>query len=150
MNHSKKFELDIVLAAARESQRQQQRDPLASVSAEVCTEFGQCKHGLTHFPSASWCPSCVAHRAGLDRHERTGESHAGPVPTIRFDYLFTEPDGQSRRDGGPESINCRFDCGGQSWKFCDMHFAGKDYTTVGPKQWVDSRSDLGKRLKHMK
>ena len=98
MNHSKKFELDIVLAAARESQGQQQRDPLASVSEEVCTEFGQCKHGLTHFPSASWCPSCVAHRAGLDRHERTGESHAGPVPTIRFDYLFTEADGQSRRD----------------------------------------------------
>jgi len=26
----------------------------------------------------------------------------------------------------------------------------KNYTTVDPKQWVDSRSDLGNRVKHMK
>ena len=32
------------------------------------------------------------HRA--HRHERTGESHEGSIPTISFDFFYTKADGQ--------------------------------------------------------
>ena len=85
------------LAAAREAKRQAERDPLAPVIAKVPTEYEQ-------FPFASWCPSCVAFRSRPDRHERSGQSHPESVRTIRFDCLFTKSDGQSGRDGDPETI----------------------------------------------
>eukprot|EP00435_Cladocopium_sp_Y103_P067384 s792_g30.t1 len=104
LEHSKKLELDMVMAAARESQRSQERHPLAPVSAEVPTEFEQAQHRLSHFPYKSWCPSCVAHRARSDKHERTGESHSGSVPTISFDFFFTKSDGQAGKEGDADSI----------------------------------------------
>ena len=39
IEHSKKLELDMVMAAAKEAQDQQERHPLAPVSAEVPSEF---------------------------------------------------------------------------------------------------------------
>ena len=104
LNHSKKLELDMIMAAAKESKRQEERDPLAPVNAEVPTEFEQNKHRLTHLPFENWCPSCVAFRARPDRHENTGESHAGSVPTISFDYFFTKSDGQPGTEGDPNTI----------------------------------------------
>jgi hypothetical protein len=98
------LELDMVMAAARESQRSQERHPLAPVSAEVPTEYEQAQHRLTHLPFQSWCPSCLSHRALADKHERTGESHAGSVPTISFDYFFTKSDGAAAREGEADSI----------------------------------------------
>ena len=66
LNHSQKSELDMGLAAAKESQRQHQRDPLAPIPADAPAEFEQAKHRLTHLPFASWCPFCLAHRANHD------------------------------------------------------------------------------------
>lgn len=94
----------MIMAAAKESKRQEERDPLAPVNAEVPTEFEQNKHRLTHLPFENWCPSCVAFRARPDRHENTGESHAGSVPTISFDYFFTKSDGQPGTEGDPNTI----------------------------------------------
>ena len=94
----------MVVAASREAQRQQERHPLAPLSAEVPTEFEQAQHRLTHLPYQSWCPSCVSHRARADRHERTGESHSGPVPTISFDYFYTKSDGKSAQEEEPGTI----------------------------------------------
>ena len=99
-----KLELEIVMAASREAQAQQQRHPLAPVSAEVPSQFEQAQHRLTHIPYQAWCPSCISHRARADRHERTGESHAGPVPTTSFDYFYTKSDGQSAQEEDPDTI----------------------------------------------
>ena len=46
----------------------------------------------------------MAHRARADRHERTGEAHAGEVPTVSFDYVFTKSDGLAGEDGEPDTI----------------------------------------------
>lgn len=78
----------MVMAAAQEAQNKQACHPLAPVSAEVPTEFEQSQHRVTRVPYKSWCPSCLAHRARADRHERTGETHAGAVPTMSFHYFF--------------------------------------------------------------
>ena len=104
LDHSKKLDLEMISAAAREAQRQQGRDALAPVSAEVPTEYEQQKHRLTHLPFASWCPSCLAHRARPTRHERTGEAHAGAVPTISFDFFYTKSDGTAGQEGDAQSV----------------------------------------------
>eukprot|EP00435_Cladocopium_sp_Y103_P024696 s2951_g6.t1 len=104
LDHSKKLELTMITAAAKEAQQQQQRDPLAPVSAQVPSEVEQAKHRLTHVPYASWCPSCIAHRAKPDRHENTGESHAGPVPTLSFDFFYTKSDGKPGQEGDADAI----------------------------------------------
>ena len=103
LEHSKNLELDMVMAAARESQRSQERHPLAPVSAEVRSEWEQSQHRLTHTPFRTWCSSCLAHRARADKHERTGKSHAGPVPTICFDYFFPKADGQAGKESEADS-----------------------------------------------
>jgi hypothetical protein len=36
----------------------------------------------------------LSQRARPDRHERTGESHAGVVPTVSFDFFYTKADGE--------------------------------------------------------
>ena len=59
---------------------------------EVPTEFEQAQPRLTHLPYQPWCPACVSHKARADRHENTGESHAGPVPTISFGFFYTKSD----------------------------------------------------------
>ena len=46
----------------------------------------------------------MSHRARADRHERTGESHSGPVPTISFDYFYTKSDGKSAQEEEPDTI----------------------------------------------
>ena len=97
VDHAKKLELEMVMAASREAQRDQERPPLAPGSAEVPSEFEQAQHRLTHIPYQAWCPSCISHRARADRHERTGESHAGPVPTISFDFSTPSQTGNQRR-----------------------------------------------------
>ena len=97
VDHAKKLELEMVMAASREAQRDQERPPLAPASAEVPAEFEQAQHRLTHIPYQAWCPSCISHRARADRHERTGESHAGPVPTISFDFSTPSQTGNQRR-----------------------------------------------------
>ena len=104
IEHSKKLELELVMAAGKEAFEQQERHPLAPVSAEVPTEYEQSQHRLTHVPYKQWCPSCLAHRARADRHERSGESHAGAVPTISFDYFFTKSDGQAGVSGSPDTL----------------------------------------------
>ena len=104
IEHSKKLELESVMAAAKEAFEQQERHPLSPVSAEVPSEYEQSQHRLTHVPYKQWCPSCLAHRARSDRHERSGESHAGAVPTISFDYFFTKSDGQAGDSGNPDTI----------------------------------------------
>ena len=104
MDHPKKLELDLVLATAKTAQAQQERHPLALVSAEIPSEFEQAQHCLTHVPYKSWCPSCVAHRARVDRHERSGESHASSPPTISFDYFYTKANGESAKAEEPNAI----------------------------------------------
>ena len=104
VEHSKKLELDMVMAAAREAVNQQERSPLAPVSVEVPSEWEQSQHRLTHLPFKSWCPSCLAHRARSDKHERSGESHSGPVPTISFDFFFTKSDGKDAKGDEPNKI----------------------------------------------
>ena len=64
----------------------------------------QSQHRLTHLPFKSWCPSCLAHRARSDKHERSGESHSGPVPTISFDFFFTKSDGKDAKGDEPNKI----------------------------------------------
>ena len=76
LDHAKKLELDMVLAAAKMAKLQQERHPLAPISAEVPSECEQAQHRWTHVPYKACCPSCVARRARIDRHERSGESHA--------------------------------------------------------------------------
>ena len=44
IEHSKKLELESVMAAAKEAFEQQERHPLAPVSAEVPTEYEQSQH----------------------------------------------------------------------------------------------------------
>ena len=44
IEHSKKLELELVMAAAKEAFEQQERHPLAPVSAEVPTEYEQSQH----------------------------------------------------------------------------------------------------------
>ena len=95
LDHSKKLELDLVFATAKAAQNEQERHPLAPVTAEVPSEFEQAQHRLTHVPYKAWCPSCVAHRARVDRHERSGESHASSPPTISFDYFYTKANGEA-------------------------------------------------------
>ena len=104
IEHSKKLELESVMAAAKEAFEQQERHPLSPVSAEVPSEYEQSQHRLTHVPYKQWCSSCLAHRARSDRHERSGESHAGAVPTISFDYFFTKSDGQAGDSGNSDTI----------------------------------------------
>ena len=104
LDHAKKLDLQMMTAAAKEAQRQQGREALAPVSAETPTEYEQAKHRLTHLPYANWCPSCLAHRARPTRHERTGEAHAGAVPTISFDFFYTKSDGTSGQEGDAQSV----------------------------------------------
>jgi hypothetical protein len=50
IEHSKKLELEAVIAAAKEAQSQQERHPLAPVPAEIPTEYEQSQHRLTQVP----------------------------------------------------------------------------------------------------
>ena len=104
LDHAKKLELDMVLATAKTAQSEQERHPLAPVTAEVPSEFEQAQHRLTHVPYKAWCPSCVAHRARVDRHERSGESHASSPPTISFDYFYTKANGEAATADDPDTI----------------------------------------------
>ena len=83
---------------------EQERHPLAPVTAEVPSEFEQAQHRLTHVPYKAWCPSCVAHRARVDRYERSGESHASSPPTISFDYFYTKANGEAATAQDPNTI----------------------------------------------
>ena len=98
LDHQKKLELDMVLAASKDAQQQLSRQAHGPPSAELPSEAEQAAHRLTHVPYASWCPSCLAHRARPDRHVRSGESHADATPTISFDFFYTKADGQEEPD----------------------------------------------------
>jgi hypothetical protein len=87
--HQKRLELEMVMAAAKDSQKELEREPHAPPTAEPPSELEHAKHRLTHLPYANWCPSCLMHRARPNRHERTGESHGGSIPTISFDFFYT-------------------------------------------------------------
>jgi len=89
--YQKRLELEMVMAAAKDSQKELEREPHAPPTAEPPSELEQAKHRLTHLPYSNWCPSCLMHRA--HRHERTGESHEGSIPTISFDFFYTKADG---------------------------------------------------------
>ena len=69
--YQKRLELEMVMAAAKDSQKESEREPHAPPTAEPPSELEQAKHRLTHLPYSNWCPSCLMHRAL--RHERTGE-----------------------------------------------------------------------------
>ena len=98
IDHQKKLELELVLASARDAQQQLQRHPVAPPTADLPPEAEQAAHRLTHLPNAAWCPSCLAHRARQNRHERTGESHSNAVPTVSFDFFYTKADGDEEPD----------------------------------------------------
>ena len=95
LDHQKKLELTMVMAAAKDAQQQMERQPRAPPTAEPPDEAEQARHRLTHIPYANWCTSC---RARPDRHETTGISHEGAIPTISFDYFYTKVDGNDITD----------------------------------------------------
>eukprot|EP00435_Cladocopium_sp_Y103_P044674 s1582_g12.t1 len=98
IDHQKKLELELVISASRDAQQQLQRQPKAPPAADLPSESEQAAHRLTHLPFAAWCPSCLAHRARQNRHERTGESHSHAVPTVSFDFFYTKADGDEEPD----------------------------------------------------
>ena len=101
--YQKRLELEMVMAAAKDSQKELEREPHAPPTAEPPSELEQAKHRLTHLPYSNWCPSCLMHRA--HRHERTGESHEGSIPTISFDFFYTKADGQEElTEETPDSV----------------------------------------------
>ena len=84
------MELQTALAAAREAEAAEQREPKPQRLAEPPDEKTQQKHMLTHLPFAEWCQHCVAHRARQDRHVRDGSVKAGGIPTVSFDFAYTK------------------------------------------------------------
>jgi hypothetical protein len=83
--HQKKLELQTALAAARETEAEQRRQPNPQKLAEAPDERTQQLHMLTHLPFQDWCPHCVAHRSRPDRHLRDGSVKDSGVPTVSFD-----------------------------------------------------------------
>ena len=97
--HQKRLELQIVLAAARETEAEQQRQPNSQKLAEPPDEKTQQLHNSTHLPYQEWCPHCVAFRARPDRHQRDGSVKDSGIPTVSFDFAYTkavEPGGQAQ------------------------------------------------------
>ena len=97
--HKKRIELQIVLAAAKETEAEQQRQPNAQKLAEPPDEKTQPLHSLTHLPYQEWCPHCVAFRARPGRHQRDGSVKDSGIPTVSFDFAYTkavEPGGQAQ------------------------------------------------------
>lgn len=86
----KRLELQTALAAAREAEAAEQREPRPQKLAEPPHEKTQQKHMLTHLPFAEWCQHCVAHRSRQDRHVRDGSVKAGGIPTVSFDFAYTK------------------------------------------------------------
>jgi hypothetical protein len=86
----KRLELQTALAAAREAEAAEQREPRPQKLAEPPDEETQQKHMLTHSPFAEWCQHCVAHRSRQDRHVRDGSVKAGGIPTVSFDFAYTK------------------------------------------------------------
>ena len=84
-----------ILAASRDANQQAERVANAPPVATPPSDLEQSKHRLTHLPYAAWCSSCVAHRARPNRHENKGESHAGEIPTVSFDFFYTKADGEA-------------------------------------------------------
>ena len=104
---------------------------MVPLTVEVPTGLGQNKHRLTHLPYASWCPACVAHGAGSDRHGRSGEPHSGLVPTISYDDFFTKSDCQPGQDGDPDTITALIV--GDSHTNFELHHYGRE-SAIGPCQ----------------
>ena len=88
--HQKKLELQTALAAARETEAEQRRQPNPQKLAEAPDERTQQLHMLTHLPFQDWCPHCVAHRSRPDRHLRDGSVKDSGVPTVSFDFAHTK------------------------------------------------------------
>ena len=88
--HQKKLELQTALAAARETEAEQRRQPNPQKLAEAPDERTQQLHMLTHLPFQDWCPYCVAHRSRPDRHLRDGSVKDSGVPTVSFDFAHTK------------------------------------------------------------
>ena len=95
LEHQKRLELELILAASRDANQQAERVANAPPVATPPSDLEQSKHRLTHLPYAAWCSSCVAHRARPNRHENKGESHAGEIPTVSFDFFYTKADGEA-------------------------------------------------------
>ena len=86
----KRLELQTALAAARETEAAEIREPRPQRLAEPPDEQTRLKHMLTHLPYAEWCEHCVAHRARQDRHVRDGSVKDGGIPTVSFDFAYTK------------------------------------------------------------
>eukprot|EP00435_Cladocopium_sp_Y103_P063886 s153_g25.t1 len=86
--YQKRLELQTALAAARETEAAQRREPVPQHLAEAPDEKEQLKHMLAHLPYANWCPHCVAHRACADRHMRDGSVKDSGIPTVSFDFAY--------------------------------------------------------------
>ena len=84
------MELQTALAAARETEAAEIREPRPQRLAEPPDEQTRLKHMLTHLPYAEWCEHCVAHRARQDRHVRDGSVKDGGIPTVSFDFAYTK------------------------------------------------------------
>ena len=88
--YQKKLELQTALAAARETEAEQMRQPNPQKLAEAPDERAQQLHMLTHLPFQDWCPQCVAHRSRPDRHLRDGSVKDSGVATVSFDFAYTK------------------------------------------------------------
>ena len=89
LEHAKKLELQVILAAARAAEQEALRVPRAPHLAEPPDLETQEKHALTHVPYQPWCESCVAFRARQDRHIREDITKRADTPTVSFDLFFT-------------------------------------------------------------
>eukprot|EP00435_Cladocopium_sp_Y103_P060151 s367_g21.t3 len=88
--YQKKLELQAALAAAREVEAAQKRDPVPQKLAVPPDEQSQVKHMFTHLPYADWCPHCIAFRARQDAHRSDGSVKSSGIPTISFDFAYTK------------------------------------------------------------
>ena len=79
-----------MVAAARNAEAEQRRQPIPQRLEQVPDEAKQREHFLTHVPYAAWCEHCVMHRARQDRHIRDGSVKDGGIPTVSFDFAYTK------------------------------------------------------------
>eukprot|EP00435_Cladocopium_sp_Y103_P064564 s72_g26.t1 len=82
LNHAKRLELETVTAAAKNAQMDEQRVPSAPPLAVPPSEAEQQQHALTHWPYASWCASCVSHRARQDAQRVDGRADPARVRSL--------------------------------------------------------------------
>ena len=90
LEHQKRLELQTLVAAARNAEQEQRRQPVPQRLEQVPDEKTQRPHFLTHTPYAAWCEHCVMHRARQDPHKKDGSVKFSGTPTVSFDFAYTK------------------------------------------------------------